>query len=194
VGLTLLSRSDDQPLSAADLLVHVKELDSSQYAYVDDLAKAATELFEGRTGRALFTQQWIETFDRFPVCESFLKLQRPPLQTVDLVEYRDPSTGVWTTWASSNYTVDASEVFGRIVLAVDATWPGVLNRPGSVRVTFTAGYGENADDVPADMLQALRYLVGHWYEHREPVLTGTTQSQLPYGAEDLMNRHVVSWV
>ena len=191
MGLLLVAPPDDQPLTTADLLAHLKELDSSQSDYVASLGLAAMQHFEERTGRALLTQQWQATFDRFP-CERYLALPRPPLQTIDLVEYQD-SVGVWTTWASSNYTADLTEQQGRLVLAYGASWPSVWGVPNAVRVSFTAGYGD-PEDVPEPIRHALRLIVGHWYEHREPVLTGTIQSQLPMGAEALLSGYVVSWL
>ena len=39
---------------------------------------------------------------------------------------------------------------------------------------------------PEDVLQAVRFIVGHYYANREQVITGTTVSDVPLAARDLL--------
>jgi len=41
-----------------------------------------------------------------------------------------------------------------------------------VAIEFTAGFGHTAADVPAPIRQALLLLIAHWFENREPAITG----------------------
>ena len=58
-----------------------------------------------------------------------------------------------------------------------------LVRHGGIVITFTAGYGPAAADVPADLVQAVRLLAAHFYEHRDG--PGDT-SALPAAARVLL--------
>jgi hypothetical protein len=40
--------------------------------------------------------------------------------------------------------------------------------------------------MPAAIKQALKLLIGHWYENRETVITGTISTALPFAAEALL--------
>ena len=55
-----------------------------------------------------------------------------------------------------------------------------------VKITFTAGYGDAAGDVPEPLRQALLLLVAHWYERREPVVLGETAIQVPETVQSLL--------
>lgn len=45
------------------------------------------------------------------------------------------------------------------------------------------------ETVPADLLEAVRQLVGHWYENREASIVGVSAEQTPLGFWDLVNPH-----
>jgi uncharacterized phage protein (predicted DNA packaging) len=47
------------------------------------------------------------------------------------------------------------------------------------------------DPVPPDLKQAVRLLVGHWYENREATLVGVGAEQVPLGFWDLITPHRV---
>jgi uncharacterized phiE125 gp8 family phage protein len=55
---------------------------------------------------------------------------------------------------------------------------------GAVTVRFTAGYGDNASDVPASIRQALLVKIGQDYEARQDVVMGVTANTLPGGVLD----------
>jgi uncharacterized phiE125 gp8 family phage protein len=45
-------------------------------------------------------------------------------------------------------------------------------RLNAFEVDFTAGYGDEADDVPGPIRHELKLLVAHWFERREVVVLG----------------------
>ena len=54
-----------------------------------------------------------------------------------------------------------------MVLKDGYTWPDLEDdRPGAVEITYVAGYGDNASDVPEDLRTALRFILADWYENR----------------------------
>ena len=54
-------------------------------------------------------------------------------------------------------------------------------------IAFTAGYGDEASDVPAPIRQALKLLVAHWFEHREPVVLGEAPQEVPATIASLLS-------
>lgn len=185
MSLTLVTPPADEPLTASELLEHVRELDPAQAGYLAELGAVARQHVEDYCRRALCTQTWRLQLDAFPADQSFLRLPRPPLQAVTSVQYVDQS-GTLVTWASSNYVVDPDSLPGRLHLAYGVSWPSPRCQANAVRVTYTAGYGDAGDAVPEALRHALKLLVGAWYEHREPLVTGAIATTLPFSVQALL--------
>ena len=133
--------------------------------YIDALVKAARRHTEHVTKRALITQTLVDTRDGFP-SGRIIELERPPLQSVTSVEYKDESDQT-QTFASSKYTVDTKSSPGRIILNDDQTWPTTSDNGNALTVTYVAGFGDDATDVPWELVHAIKFLVADWYENRE---------------------------
>ena len=99
--------------------------------------------------------------DKFPGDQP-IELPRGPVNAVSSITYVD-TNGDTTTWGSSNYLADVSSIPGRIEPAYGIAWPSARCQPGSVRVTYPAGY----TTPPRVAVQAVLLLVGHWYANRE---------------------------
>lgn len=67
-------------------------------------------------------------------------------------------------------------------------WPGRVflkqTPSGEVVIEFRAGYSEAT--LPEEIQHAVLLLVGHWYENRQEVVTGTIATQVPAAAESLL--------
>ncbi|ATI41635.1 hypothetical protein CBW24_06230 [Pacificitalea manganoxidans] len=57
---------------------------------------------------------------------------------------------------------------------------------GFVCVDFTAGFGPDWDDLPADLAQAVMLLAAHYYEYRHEMRMG--EGVMPYGVSALIER------
>lgn len=115
-----------------------------------------------------------------------LTMPRPPLQSVESITYRD-SAGATQTLDPSVYEVRTYESQpGTIALAFNQFWPGSLAPVEfPIAIQFVAGYADAAS-VPGTLKRAIHLLVAHWFENREPVITGTISSSLPLGIADLL--------
>ena len=51
-------------------------------------------------------------------------------------------------------------------------WPVTRAQQGAVNITYTAGYGDPASATPIAIKQAIKILVSHFYENREPTNPG----------------------
>jgi uncharacterized phiE125 gp8 family phage protein len=189
MGLVLVTPPMQEPLGGQELLEHVRELDTEQRGYLLTLGIAAREHVEAYCRRALLSQTWKLVLDAFP-CDDFLRLPRPPLQSVTSVKYIDGS-GVQQTWASTNYVVDTASLPGRVRLAYGISWPFVRTQPNAVEITYIAGYGDAPEDVPESLKHGLKLWVGNLYENREPLVTGTIAVKLPMSVEALLGPYRV---
>ncbi|MBC7193870.1 head-tail connector protein [Marinobacter sp.] len=148
------------------------------------LITAAREYCEAFQRRAYVTQAWEFTLDAWPN-DNEIRLPRPPLQSVTAITYRD-SAGTEYTMPTTDYLVDIKSEPGRIVLAYGKVWPSLTLYPaGAISIRYVAGYGDAAA-VPQRVKQAMLLLIGHWYEHREGVITGTITKAIEFAVEALL--------
>lgn len=194
-GLTQTSAPASEPVTTAELKSWLRIEHSSDDTDIAALGLAARRLVESYLGRQLVTATWRLTLDGFPwpggwayleVPTLFpdphtIRLPKAPLQSVTSVEYYD-LTGTLQTLAADTYNVDAAHDPGRILLAMGKVWPVTQLRPGAVRVTFVAGYG-NAAAVPEELKLAIKMLAAHWYERRGD---DDGQQELPLAVRSLL--------
>lgn len=148
---------------------------------ISELIVASRELFEAETGRQVVTAKWRELRTGFPARGRPIELSRPPLISVQGVEYLDAAGALQTLAADAYRVVTFSgplAAAGRIVPAPGSTWPDALRGdPDAVRIAFTAGYGA-ASASPAAVKLAIRQLVGVAYELRGPSKSGMRESPI----------------
>ena len=131
--------------------------------------------------RSLVNTTWRVKLDEWPCDEdgdAEIELPRPPLVSVSSITYLD-TANTSQTLSSSHYTVDSHNEPGRIVPSYNSIWPEVLDHVNAITVTYVAGYGATAADVPQAIKQAILLCVGDLYEQREMTITGTIVNVLP---------------
>jgi len=186
-GLVLAAGPDTEPVTTAEAknYCRVDTGITEDDTLIGVLVTAARQLVELYTGRSLVTQTWELALDNFPAGSS-VELPRGPVQSVTSIKTYDDEDNE-STFASGNYLVDTS--LGRVSLNHDAVWPTDLRSTASVLITYVAGYGDAASDVPAALRQAILMLVGHWYENREAVVTGTIAAEVPFTVAALLGHY-----
>ena len=161
MNLRVITPPAEEPVSLETVKEHLRiDLDTED-ALLELYLATAREKAEGLAWRAFITQTLELILDEWPA-DGFLKLPRPPLQSVVSVKYLDKD-GVEATW--TDYQVDARSEPGKIYFK--STPSTALYPSGAIAVRFTAGYGDAPTDVPQTMSQAMLMLIGHWYENRE---------------------------
>jgi hypothetical protein len=114
-----------------------------------------------------------------------IKLPKPPLISVQSVQYIDPS-GNNQTLSPTAYTVDNTVRPGRIVLNPGQCWPITGHYANAVTIAFTAGY---SDTVPMILQELIQLLVGHYYENREGAIDRTI-SVVPMAVQSIINQEM----
>lgn len=138
-----------EPVSVAEVQVHLRVDSDTDEDLVAALAIAAREWCEMATGRQFCTATLRTKLSGFPA-EGSIPLPRAPVTAVSSVGYID-SAGDSQTLAGSGYVVATDLAPAEIALAPGSSWPTTAARPDAVTVTYTAGYGG-----PAQVPQPLR--------------------------------------
>lgn len=164
MALKLITPPALEPITLSEAKTHLKIDFSDDDSYITALITAARHYCEKFQNRAYITQTWEAAMDRFP--NSPFKLPMPLLQSVTSIKYYGTDDTEYT-FASSNYFVDTHSQPGRVSLNYLVSWPTTTLRPiNGVIIRFVAGHGDNASDVPSEVIHAIKMLVAEWYERR----------------------------
>ena len=189
--LTLQTAPTEEPVSLVEAKLHCRVFVDDENALIEALIEAARMHCESYTQLAFVTQAWDYKLDGFP-CGA-LWLPKAPLLasspgTAPVVTYTD-TDGATQTFSSSLYTVDAPSGpharQGRLFLNYQQVWPSTRAIEHAVAVRFSCGYGA-ASAVPDGIKAAMKLLISHWFNTREPVNTGNIATTIPQTVDQLL--------
>jgi len=183
VKLSVLTPPTAEPLSLAEARAHMRVDHFDEDGVIAGLILAARQHIEQETGLALCTQTLRGTLDAFPAGKP-MALPAHPVQSVTAVRYFNEA-GSLIEWPAGEWETDLTGIVPRIAPRNGFAWPTPGQKLGAVQVEFVAGYG-GPEVVPQPVMQALRILVAHYYEHRELVVTGTIVNELPMTVKALI--------
>ena len=178
-----------EPLTVAEAKLHLRVDISDDDTYIGTLITAAREWVENYLDRTLITTQLILRAAEFPTEE--LELARPPMATAGtatavVITYTLADTTT-ATLSTALYRVDRTTTPGNVAPIINGTWPSdVIEDANAVAVTYWAGYGPTSASVPATIRHAMLMLIGHWYDRRSAVLTGTISKPIEFAVESLL--------
>lgn len=189
--LKLITAPAEEVLSIDEVATHLRvdgltvSPPSDEYNLIVSLMKSARLYLEGKDGilgRALVTQTWDMYLDEFPDC-GCIEVPLPPLQSITSIYYTD-TAGTEQLLDASMYVVDNVTEPARIRPAYGQVWPLTRCQMNAVRIRLIAGYG-NAIAVKEPIKQAMKLIIGHWYEHREEVIVGNQMMTVPMAVDAL---------
>jgi len=161
-GLRRISDASVEPISLTEAKEYLRVDHDDENSLIEAMVRAARINCERETRRAFVSQTWVLTAAEFPA--RGLALYNPPLISVDSVEYRDED-GAWQTLADTEYEADLYEEPARLMIT--GTQPGTGTHRDAWKVTYTAGYGAAAADVPEDIRAAVQLILKSLYEREE---------------------------
>jgi len=176
------------PASFPITLQQVKEWtrikDNISDAELSGLIQAATGSAESLMNRPIINRSYTQTMDFLP---SVIELLQVKVQSVTSITYLD-TDGNQQTLAADQYRIDFGSLYKKATIepAHSITWPNTRNVSGSIIITYVAGFGVDLNSVPADVQQAIAYLVGHYYDTRDIV---GENAMIPETAHDILLRH-----
>lgn len=169
-----------EPLSIWQVRDHLRIDDDAFDLPIAGWITAARRQAEHELGRALISQTWELVLPSFPD-----PLQLPILGVLSVasVKYLPAAGGALATLDPAQYLLDESTP-GLLVPVTD--WPATAAVPNAVRVQWVAGYGPDADDVPANIKTWMLLQVGSMHRHAASMATGVSVSELPNRFADAM--------
>jgi uncharacterized phiE125 gp8 family phage protein len=173
----LTSGPSVEPVSLDEAKRHCRVDGDAEDMLLSSLILAARLHVERSLDLALISQSWSLYLDRWPDA-SFVELPLSPLISVNAVRLYSP-TDSFVTIDPGLFAVDAASRRPRIARHEGQSWPLPGRTVNGIEIAFTAGYGTAADDVPMPVRLAIKMLVAHWFEAREPVLLGESADPVP---------------
>jgi uncharacterized phiE125 gp8 family phage protein len=160
--LALISPPAAEPVTLADMKLHLRVSHSSEDALISSLVKAAREELEQATGLALISQGWRLYLDCWPGTQTVL-IHKAPVITLSAVTIYD-AAGAPSSPLLSGFVLDRFSRPARIAIPDAVTDPG--KKLNGIEIDFTAGFGATGVDVPDGLKRAVMLLAAHWYEFR----------------------------
>lgn len=172
---TLIEAAADVPLTVAYANQHIRALGTADDVLTEVRIRAAASYFEEQTGRPCLTETRQASLSAFPFIGASgsaarIELPHPPLIAVTSVEYID-SDGVLQSFEGGSPTAPFWRAVtyagpyarrGFVEPLYGLSWPIARDESDSVRITYTCGYGNGPDDVPALVRGILCYLIAHF--------------------------------
>lgn len=173
-SLTRVTDPAEEPLSLDDVKAHSRVDFEDEDGLITGMMVAARAYVEEYLSRSLITQAWELGLPCFPAADRIC-LPRGPVQEVQSITYYDSTLAAHTMAEGTDFLVDSNSELAEIVLPFGHVWPQlVLSTSRPVVIRYTAGYGDDASDIPTPILLSMKQLVGSWYENRETYTTART--------------------
>jgi hypothetical protein len=176
-----------EPLSLPEIREHLRLSWTDEDNWLQNALVTARQWLEGKTGRALITQTIRATFDmptrgaaHGPISGyvgglpalAFKLPYAAPLGAVSLAETESDVTTWQPLTLTTHYVVDTDATPAKLWLRYSALskWFPSYDLSATtprIRVTYTAGYGTQPQNVPYEARQALLNAIGYLYANRD---------------------------
>ena len=170
-----------EPLTYAEVKAFLRLNDDSEQTFVTTLITIARQIVEGQTWRPLISQSWALQFDASELNLFISNINKAPIISIDTVTYYDVNNALQTL----SPTLYETDIYGNPARFRLKSIPMVYDRMGALIVNFTCGY-TNASAVPQAIKQAMLLIIGHLYENRQDVVTGTQVNEIPMASRYLL--------
>jgi uncharacterized phiE125 gp8 family phage protein len=167
----------NEPVTLADAKEYLK-VESAETAddnLITDIIKVARNWCEAFTARALITQTWKLSLDAFPGVD----LNHNPRAQITLPKGNTLSVTAFTYVDGDGVAQDMVGVSplpyalsteadsgGILEPAYGEAWPGIQDVMDAIQITYTAGYGPNASDMPEQLRMAVKWKMADLYDNR----------------------------
>jgi uncharacterized phiE125 gp8 family phage protein len=178
----LVTAPSTEPLTYAEVKAYLRLNGDTEQTFVTSLITVARQYVESQIWRPLISQVWSMNFDFSELNTQVYNINKTPIISVSSVTYYDANNTLQTL-SASNYEYDIYGNPGRFRIK---SMPQIYDRMNALQVNFTCGYADAAS-VPLPIKQAMYMLIGHYYENRQDVVTGTQVNKIDEASEHLLN-------
>ena len=204
-----------EPITLTELKASLRVTSTAEDTLLTQYITDAREMVERITSRKLINQTLIgyaKTFDRQDNGDdawwegyrmgpmslltgklSHIEFDHGPVSSITSVYYVDLYNAE-TLYDSANYYLEGydNDLLPRMVFNSNAHAPGSLRFGDPWKLTYVAGYGASAANVPADIRRAIIMLAGHLWGNRG-ACGGATQCADECGASGLLSRYKLKY-
>ena len=178
----LVTAPATEPLTYAEVKAYLRLNGDSEEAFVTSLIVVARQYVESQIWRPLISQVQSMNFDKSELTTQVYNINKAPVISINSVTYYDLNNALQTLSASDW----ESDIYSNPARFRIKTLPQIYDRMNALQVNFTCGYS-NAASVPLPIKQAMLMLIGHYYENRQDVVTGTQVNKIDEASEHLLN-------
>lgn len=186
MNISRITEPAAEPISLAEAKAHLRVIDfTDDDAYITALIAVARRAVEDFTGRTLIDTVFTQSARSWEVS---IPLARGQASAISSIVYDPDGGGAPVTVDSGLYTLAPyGDGLARVVFHDEFTEPDLIDRPlvDRIRIQFTAGYGAAGTAVPGPLLQAVYYLIQHFYDNRSPVGINVNLNKMPFTVEAL---------
>ena len=185
MGSRVLTAPDAEPISLENAKLHLRVTGDDEDQIITLYLRSARRWVEEYIHRALIDQIWETTLDHFPLAAPFqIRLPQGRVSKISTIKYLDSAgaqqtlTGPSSDSPGTGYQEDLSSDEGAVIRPTPSgSWPQTESlRLAAVTVTFTAGYGPKASDVPESLVSGILYRLTDLHEFRGAVDGSGTES------------------
>lgn len=143
-------------------------------------AQAVEAMAEQETGRTITRRTRTLRLASWGACglTNALRLPGVPVESVSSVTYLD-ADGARQTVAPAEYKLSSGEL--EALLWAPNGWPDAKYEPGSIVITYVAGYGDTEGDIPAGIRAWMLLHIAHFTRNLESA-TDKPMTPLPFAA------------
>lgn len=191
--MTLLNRTTAAasfPVTLDEAKAHLRVDLTDEDPLIDGLIASATATVEEMSGRPLIAQTWDLSMNG---ASGEVVLPMTPVQSLGAITYYDADEAPQTADVADFHLFrDLQRAW--VEPKTGKAWPDVFSRPDGLTISFIAGYGTAAEDVPVEIRQAILVVIAHWYENRGLVKWGTLSRPIELTVNALIGLHRRGWV
>ena len=195
MGLKVTVKPESEPLELDEVKLHLRVDHDDEDSLIESMIAAAREYCENFCRRSFITQTLTFTLDEFPSVgvkascydgykrkyTDYIELPNGPVQSIESLEYWDTTEDEYIEIEAADYQLsNSSAVVDRLAPAPNTSWPTPQSgRLDAVKVQYIAGYGDDGEDVPRAIRNAMLLLIATWYANREAFLLATSGQAFP---------------
>jgi uncharacterized phiE125 gp8 family phage protein len=178
------SQPSVEPLSLAEAKAHLRVDTSRDDTYIQALITTSRLQIEDTFALVYVHQTWSYTLDAWPDAPA-IELPVGPVAQILAIRTYDVND-IQTPIPLATFQLDAASRVPRLIRKATFAIPSNLRPANGIEVSFRAGYGAAANSAPEPLRHALRLLVAHWYDHRDPAAVTMPGAKVPASVSALL--------
>ncbi len=162
--IQLVTAAERPALNLSEAQDFLKISHGDEDAMIAGFIRASTEACESFTGRKLIKQQWCLTLNDW--AEEVIQLPLSPVISVDRIEVMREA--VFQEIAAADYLLDRTSHQAKILPASGIQWITPDIDVEGIKITLSAGFGDNQNDLPHDIRLGLLHWIAGAYDNMTP--------------------------